>query len=181
MAQIVDLQEAPPAIELIKEGELPIYTVVGKLVLANGAIEDAKFGIVVKQLGKCATRGQGAALAQFYNIVAPGLILAKHIFRGLNRPLFAKGNMGADSEKLIYSRKPKWDYEWKDGPTGGPEKKGPLPGRVFVTIVSPTDDKDFPSIVGWIEHWNWVHEAADLKEAPAEWDTRYKEKLWSAS
>jgi len=39
--------------------------------------------------------------------------------------------------------------------------------------------KDYPSIDGWIEHWNWVHEAPDLSNAPTDWKDRYKEKLWS--
>lgn len=167
--------------EQIVENGIPLLVVDGLLVEKQGSEPVvAKFGIVISQLGRYSDRGKGAAIAQFYSLVGPGLIVAKHIFRGLNRPLFAKGNMKADVDKSIYSWKPRSDYEWKGGPNGGPEKKTPPDGLVFVTIISPNNDSSFPSVAGWVEHWNWVHESGDLNGAPVDWGARYREKLWSA-
>lgn len=167
--------------EQISENGTALIVVDG-LHIANpsNTVKPAKFGVVIGQLGKYPSRGKATAIAQFYSIVGPGLILAKHVFRGLKRPLLAHDNMEADAEKLVYSWKPRWDYEWKGGPTGGSVKKTPPDDRVFVTIVSPNNDQNFPTVAGWIEHWNWVHEAGDLKDAPIDWGTRYTEKLWSA-
>lgn len=158
-----------------------VYVVDALLVRKKGEKPvEVKFGILPEQLGKHASRGKGTAIAQFYMIVSPGLIRAKHIFRGLERPLFCDGDMHADESKLVYSWKPKKDYEWKgDRFSGQTEERVPPQGRVFVTIVSPNRDKSFPGIDGWIEHWNWVHESSDLSNAPVESEKRYKEKLWS--
>lgn len=160
-----------------------VYVVDALIVRKKGDKPvDAKFGIMPDQLGKFARRGKGTAIAQFYKIVSPGLIRAKHIFRGLERPLFCNGDMRADVSKLIYSWKPESDYEWKgDRFSGETERLKPPHGRVFVVIISPNQDKNFPGIDGWVEHWNWVHESSDLPFAPVDWNLRYTEQLWSAA
>lgn len=166
--------------EQIYENGIALIVVDGQLINPSNKPAPAKFGIIINQLGKYPSRGKATAIAQFYSIVSPGLIVTKHVFRGLNRPLFANDDMQADTGKWVYSWKPKWDYEWKGGTTGGPERKTPPDDRVFVTIVSPNNDPNFPTVAGWIEHWNWVHEAGNLRAAPIDWETRYTEKLWSA-
>ena len=52
----------------------------------NAAV--VQFGVLQTDLMKRNDRGQISSLAQFDGIVAPGLILAQHIFRGLKRPLY---------------------------------------------------------------------------------------------
>ncbi len=142
---------------------------------------DAQFAIMVKQLGRCADRGESTAIAQFYGIVRPGLILPKHIFQGLERPLYTKGDMEGDTDKLVYSRKPTKDYVWSgDRFSGKIDEREPLADRTFVTIISPNrDNEKFPGIEGWIEHWNWVVEDGELDAAPIDWQERYGQKLWS--
>ncbi len=39
-----------------------------------------------------ATRGQSIAIAQAYGLIAEGMILSKHVFHGLQRPLRTDGN-----------------------------------------------------------------------------------------
>lgn len=170
--------------ELININGTPVYLAEAQLVETQGqAPTVVKLGRMVADLGKCASRGESTAIAQFYKIVMPGLILAKHIFKGLERPLYLEGDMEGDANKLVYSWKPKWDYEWEgDRFHGGPARKAPINTRVFVAIISPNNDKgEFPEIAGWIEHWNWVKENSSLDAAPVEWETRYTEKLWSQS
>jgi hypothetical protein len=157
-----------------------VYCVDGPWI-DKGFTNPASFGIPHEQLGACATRGELTKLAQFIKIVAPGLVTAQHIFRGLKRPLFAHNNPRADEAKLVYSWSPTSDYEWRGGRQGRPKSLGPLPGRVFVVIVTPNDTNKFSEITGWIERWTWVLESRTLTNAPDNHETRYERKLWSAS
>ncbi len=143
---------------------------------------DAKLGMIVPALGVCVVRGLLSAVAQFYGLVEPGLILSRHIFKGLERPLCVDDRMNADGEKLIYSWRPRWDYEWQGGP-GGSLRRILAPTRsVFVVIATPNVGRyrdEFPDAVGWIERWNWVEEDPVLSEAPRDWVDRYHKKLWT--
>jgi hypothetical protein len=148
---------------------------------SSPAIKDVQFALLADDLKIYGYRGQFTAIAQFYELVIPGLILAKHIFRGLERPLCCDDNMEADERKLIYTRKPQFDFEWIGGPHGSPVRRSVPPGKVFVVIISPNEKhiETFPEIAGWIERWNWVDEDSGLSEAPTNWVDRYREKLWT--
>lgn len=133
----------------------------------------------LKALG---SRGQSTLIAQAYGLIAEGLILTKHVFQGLQRPLRTDGNGSADREKLVYSRKPSFDYAWRgDGATGKHVRLDAPPARVFAVYVSPNvrHREDFQKIDGWINHWAWIDEDAVLSEAPKEWVDRYDSKLWT--
>lgn len=139
-----------------------------------------KFGILPEQLGRFAARGEINAIAQFYMVVEPELVHAKHLFRGLERPLFCNNDMQADEKKLIYSWKPEFDYEWKGDRFSGETDSHRSPySKVFVVICAPNTHKDFPGVDGWVEHWSWVIESDVLMNAPIDHQTRYKEHLWS--
>ena len=95
-----------------------MFLIDAKYVKGDGEVADIKLGLLADDLKKLGERHLATAIAQFYMLVCPGLILAKHIFRGLERPLYCDGDMEADGNKLIYSRKPSFDYEWSGGPNG---------------------------------------------------------------
>lgn len=160
-----------------------IYTVDAKWVEHYGAQPiAAKLCITSAQLKVMFLRGQSTKIAQFYGIVIPGTIIARHIFMGLRRPLLSQfGNMHGDKEKRIYSWKSAFDCEWEGTPhQGGPKRIVPPPDRVFVVIVSPNHNTlQHPDIAGWIEQWSWVAAASDLEEAPVDWQSRYDQKLWT--
>lgn len=126
-------------------------------------------------------RGEATAIVQFYKLVIPGTILTRHVFKGLERPLLSDGNMCADEQKLVYTRKPAYDYEWTGGPQGRAIQRDALPGKVFSVIQTPNlrHREQFPEVDGWIETWGWVDEDQGLPEAPKGWVDRYKSKLWS--
>lgn len=125
---------------------------------------------------------QATALAQYYDIVKIGIIVAEHAFRGLMRPLMHNGDMRADESVLIYSWKPQYDSEWTGTPyTGSIIRLIPPPaGRVFVVLVRESTSSA-GSVHGTIEHWNWVREDPGLKGAPIDHGLRYKTRLWSRS
>lgn len=110
------------------------------------------------------------------------MIIAKHVFKGLKRPLSNVNNQDG-KEKLIYSWKPTCDYDWKhrgrfDGDDGVVER-APPDGKVFVVIATPNTTADkFPDVDFWIENnWAWVEEAEDRPFAPIGWSDRYDERL----
>ena len=35
------------------------------------------------------------------------------------------------------------------------------------------------NVVGSLEHWSWIEEDQELRQAPIDWAVRYAEKLWS--
>jgi len=147
----------------------------------NGDSKQGRFWIATSEIGKCCDRGQTTLVAQFYKLVIPGLILTRHIFEGLDRPLFCDSQMDGDKSKYVFSRKPAWDYIWEGEATGQPIQRTAPDKSVFVVIISKNDKhKDkFPEVDGWIERWNWVKESEGLKEAPARWVDRYTEKIWT--
>lgn len=157
------------------------FLIDAKYVKGDGEVADVKLVLLADDLKKLGERHLATAIAQFYKLVCPGLILTKHIFRGLERPLYCDGDMEADVNKLIYSRKPSFDYEWSGGSNGQEIQRDAPENSVFVVIVSPNinHQKEFPEVAGWIDHWNWVKQDNGLSEAPINWVDRYETKLWS--
>lgn len=148
----------------------------------TGSLQDGKVGLLPKDLHLYGARGMGTAIAQFYKLVCPGLILTRHIFRGLNRDLCCDGDLESASNKLIYTRKPATDYVWAGGAQGSPVAKAAPSGKVFGVIISPRHEKhadEFGEILGWIDHWSWIDEDSALSEAPIDWIDRYERKLWT--
>jgi hypothetical protein len=171
---------------LITDGSIKLCKIDGELVyLIDGlAFENDKlltvtYGLFQSDLRKYADRGQSYAIAQFYSLVGNGLILTRHIFSGLNRPLCDDDCMDADQGKIVHSRKPIWDYKWKDIDK---QKKISAPsGKVFVTIISKNikHTARFTMVYGWVDWWNWVDEDEGLAEAPINWVDRYGNRLYS--
>ena len=56
--------------------------------------------------------GLRSAWGQFYGIVRPGMALAQHCFKGLQRPLMRQTDMEADQTVFVYTWKPSHNYEW---------------------------------------------------------------------
>ncbi len=65
------------------------------------------------------SRGQNTIVAQLQSILLPGLMLSRHIFEGLRRPLLCDGERNGDAKKLIYSRKPAFDITIKGNHISG--------------------------------------------------------------
>jgi hypothetical protein len=171
------------SVAVVTVDEITLYCVKAPWVDRAGS-EDriGTLAITQKQLGAYATMGLTSGLAQFQRIVAPGIILARHIFRGLMRPMSVGGNMCADRDKLVYSWKPRFDYEWPgDRFKYPPVELEPPAGRVFVVLVTPNSSDQFPMVDGWIERWNWVLGSDDLFAAPIKHSERYEEQLWRAT
>ena len=147
-----------------------------------GAVTDVKLGMLASDLQMYGQRGLGTAIAQLYQLVSPGLILTRHVFKGLVRGLYCDGSASADEDKLVYTRKPSSDYVWNgSGADGAPSKRPPPPGKVFAVVISPNirHREIYPSVTGWINRWNWVDEDPALAEAPIDWLDRYDKKLWT--
>jgi hypothetical protein len=172
--------EEDASVTVVTVAGITLYCVEAPWVEAIGSKPAIrKLAVTQKQLGRYATMGTTTGLAQFREIVAPGLILAKHVFRGLKRPMAVGGNMYADRDKLVYSWKPVYDYEWPGNQFREPPcRLTPPAGRVFVVVVTPNSSNQFPEVAGWIERWNWVRESTDLPCAPIEHADRYEEQLW---
>jgi hypothetical protein len=166
--------------KIIKKNEDVAYLIDGWSVDDPNEPMVVKFGILQVDIMKRYDRGQNCALAQFDSIVSPGLITSRHIFRGLNRPLYADGSMHADKDKLVHTWKPGWDFDWND--RFGRPRKLPAPDNcVFVVLISRNIrhlDK-WREVYGWIDRWNWVDEDPKLPEAPLNWDSRYSNKLFT--
>lgn len=145
--------------------------------------KDGHCGLLFSSLEKYSERGESAAIVQFHKIVLGGLILARHVFRGLQRPLLTPKSTDGDSEKLIYTFKPKWDHEWERGTPGKLKTLSAPADKVFYVIVTPNVAyrDEYSDVDAWIETWGWVSEDAELDEAPTGWIDRYEEKLWTRS
>lgn len=168
--------------EYIKENGSHVYLADAKWFdQRTGDTTDVKFGMLAKELRVYGRRGLATSITQFYMLVAPGLILARHIFKGLVRPLYCDGSPNADKDKLIYARKPSSDYVWVGGRGGAPARRESPAGKVFAIIISPNirHRSLYPSVRGWIDRWNWADEDDALAEAPENWLDRYDEKLWT--
>ncbi|MFZ2445135.1 MAG: hypothetical protein WAW37_02140 [Syntrophobacteraceae bacterium] len=166
--------------QIIKKNNKVAYLIEGFSVDNPSKPEVVRFGILQVDVMKRHDRGQNSALAQFDSIVAPGLISVQHVFRGLNRPLFADGSMEADKQKLAYTWRPVWDFEWPD-PFGRPRKLPRPMNCVFVVIVSKNMRhlEEWPEVYGWIDRWNWVDEDPGVPGSPLNWSSRYGEKLFT--
>lgn len=158
-----------------------LFVADGWVCTASGKVEEGRFGLLTDSLKEYGARGQATAIAQFYGLVVPGLILTEHIFEGLDRPLYCDKDKKGDEDKLVHTRKPAWDYEWPSGCDGSHVKVLAPADSVFVVVVSPNKNhkNGFPEIDGWIERWNWVTEDSGLPGAPIGWIDRYKKKLWT--
>lgn len=121
-----------------------------------------------------------SAIGQYYGIVQEGIILARHLFRGLNRPLLHEGDMNADQGVIVYTWRPLADYEWAGGRHSGRVERidPPPPNRVFAVLVRLIES-DHHGVVGSVEHWNWIREDPGLPHAPVDWEQRYTKRLWS--
>jgi hypothetical protein len=128
-------------------------------------------------------RGENTALAQLQSILLPGLLLTRHVFEGLRRPLLCDGSRDGDQKKLIYSRKPAIDIVVEGSVSSGLRmvQRRPPDCRVFSAIVSPNDRHrdEFPAVDGWLDHWSWVEEDFGLPEAPQNWIDRYDRKAFT--
>lgn len=167
-------------IDIKNKDGVSYFEIEGPL-FGEGSSKQGKFWIATSEIGKYCNRGQTTLVAQFYKLVIPGLILTRHIFGGLDRPLFCDNQKDGDKGKYVFSRKPVRDYVWEGGAAGQPIQKIAPDKSVFVVIISKNErhrDK-FPEVDGWIERWNWVKESEGLLEAPARWVDRYKEKIWT--
>ncbi len=156
--------------ETIKKNGDVAYLIDGWAVDDPHTPRVVKFGILQFDMMRLANRAQNSAMAQFDGIVAPGLIVARHIFRGLKRPLYADGSMEADSWKLVHTWRPAHDFDWPN-PEVKPRRLDPVKGCVFVVLISKNELhlEKWPEVYGWIDRWNWVYEDAYLSEAPLNW------------
>lgn len=140
-----------------------------------------RYGVSPELIESLREQKQYSRLAQFYGLVRNGLILAEHLFVGLNRDLYYKGDMESDSKCLVYIRRPSKDYEWNvDGKTGEQlVKRVAKPKRVFAVVVRLFDEPGTDNIIGTIGHWNWVKEEPESNGKPLDHQNRYKDRKWS--
>ena len=160
--------------------EAPIWDRTKPTLIRN---DHLVLGITKEALTTIASRGLSTAIGQLYGVIAPGLIHAQHLFRGLKRPMMIGNNCGAAASRLIASwaqprdarlvgtgQDPKLEY--LDAP----------PNKVFVVTISMNEMlESFPQIYGWMDHWTWIAEDPDKIGAPIEWSKRYDKCLWTAS
>jgi hypothetical protein len=95
-----------------------------------------QFGVRRETFMRFTKYGLKTSIAQFYDIVQNGLILAEHAFRGLNRPMMRGNDKNADESIVVYSWKPSYDSEWIGDPFSGKMLRLTPPNdRVFTVIV----------------------------------------------
>jgi len=167
-----------------REGDVGLLRADALYPSDPGPHKEGKLAITAEALKVRYRQGLGVQIAQLYQLVLPGLILTRHVFKGLRRPLYCDGSDAGDKEKLIYTRRPAFDSVLaKDPGTGLQEavRRAAPPNEVFVVIVSPNirHKNKFPRVDGWIEHWNWTKEDLGLPEAPVNWIDRYDEKIFT--
>jgi hypothetical protein len=173
--------EIPGEPQIIPRNGEVAYLIDGLSVDDPGNPKVVKFGILQKDTKKRYDRGQNSALAQFDGIVAPGLIMVQHIFRGLKRPLCTDGDMKGDTKKLVHTWLPANDFDWANR-YERPRRLASVANCVFVVLISTNHDRhleEWPEVYGWIDRWNWVYEDAYLRGAPLNWISRYEEKLFT--
>jgi len=147
---------------------------------APGRTGTIKVGITHGTFQRLSRHGLATMIAQYYGIVQDGLRHARHLYRGLNRPLLHANNMNADEDVFIYSWRPALDFIWLGGRhDGNPRSMTPPAGRVFVVLVRDHGTPDEHGVSGTIEHWNWTHEDPTLRDAPVDWAKRYATNEWS--
>jgi hypothetical protein len=144
--------------------------------------KEVKYALKKSDLETYVRRRQLSMLAQFYTLVADGLIVARHCFNGLRRDLFCDGQQEGHLKKYALVRKPAYDYEWEGGSNGRPVRRAAPSDSVFVVLISKNGHEGtFPDIEGWIDRWSWVAEdtGGRLEEAPIGWVDRYERKVWT--
>ena len=162
------------------EGPLGPYFEVIEAPSPQNPATMVRLGIRQDTFQRQVARVRTTVIAQYYGIIQDGLVVAAHAFQGVKRPLSHGGNMDADQSVLIYAWRPRYDYEWVGNPHDGQEyRRDPPPGRVFVVLVREEPQPNEFHVVGTVEHWNWVLEDSDLKQAPINWQQRYQKLLWS--
>lgn len=157
-----------------------IYVVEG--LSFESADKVVRYGLKKKDLEGYVKRSQLSQLAQFYTLVADGLILSAHCFQGLRRNLHCDDQENGDESKFVLVRKPSKDYSWVGGPSGEPAQHIAPTKSVFVTLISKNNrhKAQYPTIEGWVDRWNWVEEdEGGLLEAPTKWIDRYEKKIWT--
>ena len=88
-------------------------------------------------------------------------------------------DMEADRSVVVYSWTPPFDYVWTGSLSNGkPTYRKPPRGLVLV-VLALLESNNEHGVDGTVERWNWVKESPHLKQAPVDWDKRYREKLWS--
>lgn len=124
-----------------------------------------------------AKRGEAHKLVQFDKLVKHGMILTRHVFQGLKRPLRTDGNSESDKLMQAHSRKPSYNYSWN----GRVIQEAAPKNTVFVVVVRPnTKHKEkYPEVDGWLNSWTWVDDELGLAEAPIDWVGRYDKKIWT--
>ena len=118
-----------------------------------------RLALLCKDLQAYGKRGEATAIAQFYGLVLPGMILTKHVFKGLRRPLLTDGDRSADKAMLVYTRSPSYDYIWVGEADGHIEQVNAPKGKVFAVITRPNNQKhvdSFPDVDSWINAWCWI-------------------------
>lgn len=144
---------------------------------------EAKFGLLFTDFKRYGEQGRYTEIAQFFKLINDGgLVLARHIFEGLARPLYCDGSRDGDKKILVYTRSPRKDYEWVgDGVNGGPVEREAPANHVFAVFASPNlrHVEQYPSVKCWINHWTWIAQDGGLAEAPIDWVDRFERKLWT--
>ena len=160
--------------------EAPIWDRSNPTLIRN---DHLVLGITKETLTTIASRGLSTPIGQLYGVVAPGLIHALHLFRGLKRGMMIGNNRDAAASRLIASWAQPRDARLVG--TGQDPKLKYLdapPNRVFVVTISMNEMLEgFPQIYGWIDHWTWVGADPDETGAPIEWKARYDERIWTAT
>ena len=152
-----------------------------KFVLDGRSPDDknstVQFGVRTETFKRFVKRGLVSSLAQFYGIIKPDLCSARHLFRGLKRPLAVGDDMEADKSVLVYTWDPPSDWYWSGGRFDGTPTAVPAgPAKVFAVLIR---EENVAGVVGSIEHWNWLRESPQLPGAPVDWERRYGSKIWS--
>jgi len=142
--------------------------------------EPLKIGIAQDAIRGLADRGFRTKVGQLYGVVGPGLIFAEHVYQGLKRDMYVRGDSRADVKKLAITWRYQRDATWVgDAFTGGIEYHAVPNNRVFAVYASPNEMlENFPSICGWAEHWTWLPADQTIKGAPIDWNTRFEKELW---
>lgn len=136
-------------------------------------------GVRYDTFSRHAAAGLKSAIAQYYGIVRNGLTNPTHAFQGLKRPLMHNGDVDADRTVVIYSWRPRIDWEWMgDRFSGQAISREPLPNSVFVVLVREEENYE-SGVLGSVEKWNWVAEDSELPDAPVDWNLRYGKMLWT--
>jgi hypothetical protein len=139
-------------------------------------------GITSEALRGKSASGMSWHLGQAYGVVSTGLIMARHVFKGLNRDMTIQGNSHAAADKLAVT----W-LAPRDALLVGPKFNPTIryceapPKRTFAVYISPNQMlQKFPHIHGWAEHWAWIASDPARPTAPVDWETRYDDEIWTA-